>query len=189
MLKTFFIFLVMTLASYTADFKSAERMNFSENHLYSVGANVSNKLIFEPFILPIKEPFRVSSQFGLRGVVIPGMGGDEGDFHRGTDLVTTANAKVYASASGYVIMHYPPPNKYFKGHPVFGGVIVIAHASGLYSLYGHLSKSYVTEGEYIKQGEVIGTVGNSGISTGPHLHFEIMLKPLLLVSDQVNVNL
>jgi len=182
MIKTFFLFLAMTLAPYSVDFRLAERMNFSEEYLSGVGVYIPPTLVVEPFILPIKDNFRVSSEFGLRGVIIPGIGGDEGDFHRGIDLVTVPNAKVYASASGYVVMHYPPPNRFYKGHPVFGGVIVISHASGLYSLYGHLAKSYVTEGSYVKQGSLIGVVGNSGKSTGPHLHFEILINPLVIVS-------
>ncbi len=143
---------------------------------------ISNtSIIFPSFSFPIKEEYRISSDFGIRKQIIKGIGGEEGDFHRGIDIVAVEGSKIIASASGNVHLHYPPPNGFFKGHPVFGGLIVIDHGNNIYSLYGHLSKSYVKENQYIKQGEVIGIVGNTGISTGTHLHFEILINPLGLI--------
>jgi murein DD-endopeptidase MepM/ murein hydrolase activator NlpD len=55
----------------------------------------------------------------------------------------------------------------------FGRVVVIRHAQGLETIYGHLSKAFVTANQPVKAGEPIGMGGNSGRSTGPHLHFEI----------------
>lgn len=133
------------------------------------------------FIMPIQDIYAISSGFGNRKVVIQGMGGEEGDFHRGVDLVSKKDAKIVASASGRVYIHYPPPNGFFKGHPIFGGLIVLDHGNNIYSLYGHLSKSYVRENQYVKQGEVIGIVGNTGASTGTHLHFEILINPMRLI--------
>lgn len=125
---------------------------------------------------------RVSSPVGPRGVIIRGIGGDDGDFHRGIDLVAPRHTKVKAAASGRVSLHYPPPSKNWKGHPVFGGLIVLDHGRGIYTLYGHLGKSNVTEGQWIDCETVIGEIGNTGKSTGPHLHFEIIIDPSQLVT-------
>ena len=55
----------------------------------------------------------------------------------------------------------------------YGHYVMVIHGSGYITLYGHLSTQYVSYGQYVSQGEVIALSGNSGSSTGPHLHFEI----------------
>ena len=57
----------------------------------------------------------------------------------------------------------------------FGNVLMIQHIAGFYTKYGHLDQVYVKEGEVVVQGQQIGTMGNTGLSTGHHLHFEIRL--------------
>lgn len=139
--------------------------------------NPNTNISFPSFEFPIKEEYRISSEFGVRNQIIKGMGGEEGDFHRGIDIVSKSGSKIIASASGIVHLHYPPPNKWYKGHPVFGGLVVINHGNGIFTLYGHLSKSYVKEGQFIEKGEEIGVIGNTGLSTGTHLHFEVLFNP------------
>jgi murein DD-endopeptidase MepM/ murein hydrolase activator NlpD len=58
----------------------------------------------------------------------------------------------------------------------YGNAVVVDHGNGLSSLYGHLSSVHVSVGEHVSQGQVIGNSGNSGLSTGPHLHFEIRVN-------------
>ena len=87
-----------------------------------------------------------------------------GRWHKGLDIGARYE-DVYASASGYC---YPLENPGGYGH-----YILMVHGSGYCTLYGHLSDYNVTSGEYVNQGDVIATSGNSGSSTGPHLHFEI----------------
>lgn len=87
-----------------------------------------------------------------------------GRWHKGIDIGANYE-NVYASASGYAY------NEYDRNG--YGYYIMIFHGSGYVTLYGHLSSSHVSNGQYVSQGQVIATSGNTGSSTGPHLHFEI----------------
>ena len=87
-----------------------------------------------------------------------------GRWHKGIDIGASYE-NVYAAASGYVY------NAYDKNG--YGTYLMIFHGDGYVTLYGHLSSSHVSDGQYVTQGQVIATSGNSGSSTGPHLHFEI----------------
>ncbi len=86
-------------------------------------------------------------------------------FHYGVDLAAAANTPVYAIASGTVTLAtYGDANGYY---------ISLGHGNGYGSVYCHLNSFAVKAGEYVSQGQVIGYVGSTGWSTGPHLHFEI----------------
>lgn len=87
-----------------------------------------------------------------------------GRLHKGIDIGASYES-VYASATGYAYNAYDR-----NGYGVY---IMVFHGSGYVTLYGHLSKSHVSDGQLVKQGQVIATSGNSGGSTGAHLHFEI----------------
>ena len=87
-----------------------------------------------------------------------------GRWHKGIDIGARYE-NVYASASGYAY------NEYDRNG--YGYYIMIFHGDGYVTLYGHLSSSHVSNGQYVSQGQVIATSGNTGSSTGPHLHFEI----------------
>jgi murein DD-endopeptidase MepM/ murein hydrolase activator NlpD len=87
------------------------------------------------------------------------------------DIGVPVGTSVVASASGKVITA-----KYGEGNPWFGGYgnhIVIEHSNGIQTLYAHLSGVAVSVGDIVSQGERIGSSGNTGRSTGPHLHFEV----------------
>lgn len=87
------------------------------------------------------------------------------EFHKGIDIAARYES-VKATKYGKVT---------FAGWMGgYGYAIIIAHPNGWKSLYGHLSRIYVSEGQYVKQGQVIGRSGNTGRSTGPHLHFELI---------------
>ncbi len=86
--------------------------------------------------------------------------------HKGIDLAAPRGTAVMASHEGKVIY----TGKGFKG---YGKMIMLESPTGWATLYGHLDKIIVSEGMSIKQGEVIGALGNTGRSSGPHLHFEI----------------
>lgn len=77
---------------------------------------------------------------------------------------------IYAVADGYVVSSDWGVNGAYNG---YGNCIFIAHYNGLYTLYAHMSSRVVSEGETVTQGQVIGYVGSTGNSTGPHLHFEV----------------
>lgn len=89
--------------------------------------------------------------------------------HLGIDLAATKGTPIYSSHQGIVLY----TGKDFRG---FGKMIIIESSRGWATLYAHLEKIYVTEGQKIKQGEYIASMGRTGRATGVHLHFEIRNK-------------
>jgi murein DD-endopeptidase MepM/ murein hydrolase activator NlpD len=86
-------------------------------------------------------------------------------FHEGVDLACRRGAPISTVADGVVV---------FSGTKRgYGRVVDILHLDGLVTRYAHNSTNLVTEGEMVRQGDVIGTVGSSGSATGPHVHFEV----------------
>jgi murein DD-endopeptidase MepM/ murein hydrolase activator NlpD len=113
----------------------------------------------ESFGLPFRS--RPSSHFGFRKDPYSG----KRVFHQGVDLPQRMHSQIRAAMSGVVI---------FSGRAEgYGNVIVIEHAKGYSTLYGHNSRNIVKTGARVKKGDVIGYVGSTGRSTGPHVHFEL----------------
>lgn len=88
--------------------------------------------------------------------------------HNGIDIGSSIGTPILAAADGVVIV--ARPSGYNGG---YGQMIIIKHANGTQTVYGHLSAVGVIEGQTVSKGESIGALGNTGKSTGPHLHFEI----------------
>lgn len=88
--------------------------------------------------------------------------------HNGIDIAATPGTPILASAGGRVIL--ARAGGYNGG---YGSMIIIAHQGGIQTVYSHLRSVYVSAGQVVTQGQTIGSVGNTGRSTGPHLHFEI----------------
>lgn len=104
-----------------------------------------------------------------------GTGGDRwASKHSGQDFAVPVGTKVEAVNSGTVVK--AGPNGAGDG-PAYGNAVVIKHSNGTYSQYAHLSKVNVYVGEKVKTGEKIALSGNTGNSSGPHLHFEIRTSP------------
>lgn len=106
------------------------------------------------------------------------------DFHPGLDISTQLGNKVFATANGLIIVA-----EYRKG---YGNVIIIDHGYGFSTLYAHLSKIAVKEGQKVKRWDVIGFVGTTGKSTGPHLHYEVRrynqsVNPLDFILEDFNI--
>lgn len=95
------------------------------------------------------------------------------DFHYGIDLAAPTGTPVKASREGKVVM-----SAFGALDATYGECIVISHSDGMHTLYGHLSKRDVSVGDKVKQAQVIGKVGSTGNSTGPHLHFEFQVGGL-----------
>ncbi len=129
------------------------------------------------------ERYAISSEFGYRKNP---MGGLEGDMrlHKGVDLVGPYNSPIKAVKSGVVVEHWPAPNGYFKGHPVYGGLVVIEHSEGFFTLYAHFKDTFVKEGQRVKKGDILGIQGATGMATGDHLHFEVITNPLDFVEKK-----
>lgn len=107
---------------------------------------------------------RVSSPFGRRSAPTAGAS----TYHKGIDWAISTGTSVYASCGGTI-------TKAGWGSG-YGYVVYIDHGDGMQTRYAHLSKVLVKAGQTVKQGERIALSGNTGISTGPHLHFEILLN-------------
>lgn len=113
-----------------------------------------------PVIFPIKNPV-VSSGYGLRKHPIYKVQ----KFHAGIDFVETKGASVYATGNGIIVR-----KGYNSG---YGNYIEIQHAGGFQSLYAHLSEVFVNVGDSVRIGKRIACVGNTGLATGNHLHYEV----------------
>jgi LysM repeat protein len=108
------------------------------------------------FIWPVNGT--LNSRFGPRW----------GSFHSGIDLSVGYGTEVAAAASGQVVLAS------YSGYG-YGNYIIVRHGDGSETLYGHLSSIWVSLGQYVGRGEIIGAVGCTGWCTGPHLHFEVRI--------------
>ena len=115
-----------------------------------------------PMLWPIMGP--ITSSFGERQDPFNG----EGAFHAGIDISASFGQPIRATADGIVLTAGLASG--------YGREIMIDHGNGMQTLYGHLSGFAVTTGEQVKIGQIIGYVGTSGRSTGPHLHYEVRIR-------------
>lgn len=115
-----------------------------------------------PNAKPLKQPLNVSSEFGLRPNPFGGRGFE---MHSGIDFRGPVGLPIHATADGIVTAA-----KYAGG---YGNQVVINHGYGHETLYAHLSAIEVNEGDRIRRGDVIGALGSTGRSSGPHLHYEV----------------
>ncbi len=123
-------------------------------------SKVHKKILWiPPFIWPVKG--KIISAFGLKRI----LDGEPRSQHRGVDLEAPYGTPVKAANCGKIALIR---NCYLSGRTV-----IIDHGGGLYTLYAHLSRVYVRQGDYIDRGQTIGLSGQSGRATGPHLHWGI----------------
>lgn len=110
---------------------------------------------------PVQGYYEISSPFGWRVHPIT----HKRSLHTGTDIVAPTGTKITAAGAGVVIMA--------GWNTAYGNMTIIDHGKGISTLYGHQSALAVTEGQSVQANQVIGYVGSTGWSTGPHLHFEV----------------
>ena len=115
--------------------------------------------------MPLKDgSYYVSSKFGPRNIDVVGAS----TWHKGVDLAANTGTPIYASASG-TVTHSGSGTGY-------GLYIKINHGDGVETRYAHCSELLVSTGDYVQQGQLIALVGNTGISGGSHLHFEVRIN-------------
>jgi murein DD-endopeptidase MepM/ murein hydrolase activator NlpD len=119
------------------------------------------------YALPNRMPvtnFSLSSDFGIRKHPLTG----KSHFHTGVDMMSeTGDDKVFAVKPGIVVMS--------ELHPQYGNTVVLRHSNGVESLYAHMAQLLVKVGDKVTTDNVLGYIGNTGLSTGKHLHFEILV--------------
>ncbi|MCH5295117.1 MAG: M23 family metallopeptidase [Treponema sp.] len=135
------------------------------DRLFIPGARLDSeslqKAMGELFSYPIKSSWRLTSRFGRRADPFTGVSSN----HTGVDMACPTGTSIYSAMSGTVA--------YTGYSSVFGNYAIIKHADGYQTLYGHMSKILCKKGQRVTQGSVIGLVGSTGYSTGPHLHFTV----------------
>ena len=130
-----------------------------------------------PFLFPV--PGEISSAYGIGRSY---NGGPVSSYHHGTDFPRDAGTPVAASNAGRVA---------FAGElPVRGLSVIIDHGAGVFSAYHHLERFTVQEGQFVATGDLVGYVGASGLATGPHLHWEVIVggvevDPVLWTYDEI----
>ena len=158
---------------YAADQKALERMHAAEEKAADeIDAQIARLIAdsdvvpgSEGFIWPVSTSKMISSPVGSR--VAPGGFGSTN--HKGVDICNVGyTSSVYATKSGRVLL----TNSSGWGGG-YGNYVVIDHGGGLTTLYAHMSVVKVSPGDTVSQGTVIGVTGNTGASTGPHLHYEV----------------
>lgn len=158
---------------YAADQKALERMHAAEEKAADeIDAQIARLIAdsdvvpgSEGFIWPVSTSKMISSPIGSR--VAPGGFGSTN--HKGVDICNVGyTSSVYATKSGRVLL----TNSSGWGGG-YGNYVVIDHGGGLTTLYAHMSVVKVSPGDTVSQGTVIGVTGNTGASTGPHLHYDV----------------
>ena len=137
----------------------------------TIQADFINNIVGEEIVIsdlgfawPIPGYNVITSYFGKRNSPTAGAS----SYHKGLDIGAPIGTPVKAAASGIVTFAG------FKGS--YGYLLVISHGNGTETYYGHCSKLYASVGQNVSQGEVVAAVGNTGNSTGPHLHLEIRIN-------------
>ena len=130
------------------------------------------------YIWPVSS-HKINSPFGNRNTGIAGASTN----HKGIDIGGVGyTTQVHAAKAGTVIVSTKSSS--------YGNYVVVSHGSGNTTLYAHMSSRSVSVGQHVNQGDVLGITGSTGISSGPHLHFEITengvrIDPLIYLTDYI----
>ena len=137
----------------------------SYDKVFELARKKSEMLACIPAIIPIKEAEikQISSYFGYRTDPIYKVT----KYHSGMDFAASPGTDVYATGDGEVV-------KLESNYWGYGNIITIDHGYGYKTQYAHLNSFAVKKGQKVKRGQLVGTVGNTGKATGPHLHYEVL---------------
>ena len=140
----------------------AEQRQESMKQLDNYFKQRTTLLSYTPSIWPVRG--WTTSEFGIRRDPYT----SRARMHRGLDIAAAIGTTVNSPADGLII---------FTGKDgAFGKVVVVDHKNNIMTRYAHLSRIDVTTGDQVKRGEQLGAVGNTGRSTGPHLHYEVWIN-------------
>jgi len=148
---------------------------YAFNLLKTSAANPPGNVIARSLLSsPPSDQSTIPSIWPVRGQVTAGFGerldplSGEGAFHAGIDIAAPVGTIVQCAADGIILAAGPDAG--------YGNAILVDHGSGITTKYGHLSKVGVVVGQEVKRGQVIGAVGATGKTTGPHLHYEVHVR-------------
>lgn len=116
-------------------------------------------------ICPVPGSYHISSSFGRRTDPVYGRTA----FHEGIDFAMPSGNSIYSTADGVVVK---VRHEFFG----YGNSVMVDHGFGYKTRYAHMSRIAVHEGDTVKRGSYLGASGNTGKSTGPHLHYEVLYK-------------
>jgi murein DD-endopeptidase MepM/ murein hydrolase activator NlpD len=142
----------------TSSDRHADVFTLIESHLFEKRLEA----LMMPSSAPVEGP--VGSGFGFRSDPFTGRTA----LHTGLDFPAEVGTPIVAAAGGVVLSAGP--------HPQYGQMVEVDHGNGLVTRYAHTSKMLVKQGDFIRRGQKIAEVGNTGRSTGPHLHFEVLVE-------------
>lgn len=141
----------------------------SLDEIYEMARTKSERLAAMPAIMPVaKSQCKLVSGFGPRYHPIL----KYRRMHTGIDFTARPGTPIYATGDGVVRISGRNPD----GYSGYGVVVYIDHGFGFSTLYAHMKSTSVRVGQHVKRGEKIGEVGSSGLSTGNHLHYEVMVN-------------
>jgi murein DD-endopeptidase MepM/ murein hydrolase activator NlpD len=155
----------------------------SFDEVFDMARNKEKMMACIPAIQPISDKYkrRISAFYGYRIHPIY----KTKIFHEGIDFSAPRGTEVYASGDGVVVQNT-------RSNYGYGNIIKIDHGYGYETVYAHLYKSFVKRGHKVKRGQSIGAVGSTGLSTGPHLHYEVRknekrVNPIYYFFNDMNV--
>ena len=152
-----------SVGGFNEGIKSNPLLNTAFANETSTNKELTNVLSALPARMPLDD-YSVTSEFGIRNHPVT----QKPTLHAGIDLTPQgASDAVRAVKAGKVLIA--------RYHGNLGNTVIVRHERGVETLYGHLDKIFVKEGEEVAEGKVLGTVGNTGQSTGKHLHFEVLI--------------
>jgi murein DD-endopeptidase MepM/ murein hydrolase activator NlpD len=141
--------------------QSSDRFTMAESRLFEKKLNA----LMIPSSKPVNVP--IGSGFGFRTDPFTGRPA----LHTGLDFPSDVGTPIVAAAGGVV--------RTVGVHPAYGNMLEIDHGNGLVTRYAHTSAILVKPGDFVKRGQTVARVGTTGRSTGPHLHFEVMVDNVL----------
>ncbi len=153
---------------------AAQKQSENYRQLLKLLEKKKNLLASTPSIMPAKGVR--TSKFGYRLSPFTGLK----EFHAGLDIANRKGTKVIATANGVIA---------YAGRKMFiGNEVLIDHGHGIVTKYGHLSKILVKAGARVKRGDVIGLMGTTGRSTGPHVHYEVRVNGIPVNPERYILN-
>ena len=141
---------------------AAKKQALDFEHLIKMLEKKRNLLASTPSIRPVDG--WITSKFGYRKSPFTG----RKEFHSGLDISNKSGTKIVATANGRI--------SYAARKMYIGNLVVIDHGHGRVTKFGHLKKILVKQGQQVKRGDVIALLGNTGRSTGPHVHYEVRIN-------------